>query len=202
MRLTTKGRYAVTAMLDLAIHATHGPVSLTDISRRQGISLSYLEQLFSKLRKNQLVGSVRGPGGGYKLSRPDAEISVAEVVDAVNESMDATKCQGNGGCQQGQGEVCLTHHLWQDLSDQIHTFLTNISLHDLVARRDIQSVAHRQDKGGNATSPDSKQRIPLTEQVFTQTGVAPVGQNVHLLTKPHSENAIMSSVDESTQDKI
>lgn len=144
MRLTTKGRYAVTAMLDLAIHGKSGPVSLNDISGRQGISLSYLEQLFSKLRKNELVSSVRGPGGGYRLKRSDSQISVAEVVDAVNESIDATRCGGQGGCQQG--DICLTHHLWCDLSQQIHEFLGGISLKDLVSRREIKQVAERQQQ--------------------------------------------------------
>lgn len=143
MRLTTKGRYAVTAMLDLALHSDRGPVSLADISTRQGISLSYLEQLFSKLRRQNLVSSVRGPGGGYRLAADLADISVAHVVDAVSESLDATRCEGKGDCQQGQ--VCLTHHLWEDLSAQIHQFLSDISLSDLVARRDIQAVRIRQD---------------------------------------------------------
>lgn len=144
MRLTTKGRYAVTAMLDLALHEGKGPISLADISERQGISLSYLEQLFAKLRRNELVRSVRGPGGGYQLNREPAGISVAEVVDAVNESVDATGCKQAGGCQGG--EVCLTHHLWCDLSNQIHGFLSSISLASLVARRDVQNVADRQDR--------------------------------------------------------
>ncbi|WP_108125151.1 Fe-S cluster assembly transcriptional regulator IscR [Saccharospirillum mangrovi] len=144
MRLTTKGRYAVTAMLDLALNQDAGPISLSDISERQGISLSYLEQLFSKLRRQGLVTSVRGPGGGYRLGRDGHGISVADVVDAVSESLDATKCQGKAGCQQG--EVCLTHHLWQDLSAQIHDFLSDISLGDLVARRDIQAVSKRQNR--------------------------------------------------------
>ncbi|WP_111640692.1 Fe-S cluster assembly transcriptional regulator IscR [Marinimicrobium alkaliphilum] len=144
MRLTTKGRYAVTAMLDLALHQVQGPVSLADVSVRQGISLSYLEQLFSRLRRSQLVNSVRGPGGGYSLAVPVDQISVAQVVDAVSESLDATRCEGKGNCQDG--EVCLTHHLWQDLSQQIHTFLDDISLADLVARRDIQAVRERQDR--------------------------------------------------------
>ena len=135
MRLTTKGRYAVTAMLDLAIHTGLGPVSLADISKRQDISLSYLEQLFSKLRKNELVVSIRGPGGGYKLSRPSNAVFVAEIIDAVNESIDATNCGGKGNCQQG--ETCLTHHLWEDLSRQIHGFLSGISLSDLVTRKDV-----------------------------------------------------------------
>ena len=144
MKLTTKGRYAVTAMLDLAIHGQQNPVSLNDISGRQGISLSYLEQLFAKLRRNDLVCSIRGPGGGYRLSRTGAQISIAQVVDAVNESMDATRCQGKGDCQDG--DQCLTHHLWQDLSAQIHGFLNDISIEDLVSRKDIKAVAQRQDE--------------------------------------------------------
>jgi len=102
MRLTTKGRYAVTALLDLAIHADQGPVNLADISRRQGISLSYLEQLFAKLRRSELVCSIRGPGGGYRLGRKPQNIRIAQIIDAVNESVDATKCQGKGNCQQGE----------------------------------------------------------------------------------------------------
>lgn len=144
MRLTTKGRYAVTAMLDLALHADQGPVALADISERQGISLSYLEQLFSRLRRSELVCSVRGPGGGYRLSRDSQVIYVAQVIDAVNESVDATRCHGDGGCQQGA--KCLTHHLWHDLSKQIHAFLGSISLADLVAKREVQNVAVRQDE--------------------------------------------------------
>jgi len=144
MRLTTKGRYAVTAMLDLALHAQRGPVSLADISKRQGISLSYLEQLFAKLRQNTLVSSVRGPGGGYRLSREATDIFVAQIIDAVNESIDATNCGGAGNCQQG--DVCLTHYLWCDLSEQIHEFLSAISLQSLVDRQDVQNVAHRQDQ--------------------------------------------------------
>jgi Rrf2 family iron-sulfur cluster assembly transcriptional regulator len=131
-------------MLDLALHEGKGPISLADISERQGISLSYLEQLFAKLRRNELVCSVRGPGGGYQLKRDQSLINVAEVIDAVNESVDATGCQHSGGCQGG--EVCLTHHLWCDLSDQIHNFLSSISLADLVARRDVQQVVDRQHR--------------------------------------------------------
>ena len=144
MRLTTKGRYAVTAMLDLAIHTGSGPITLSDISKRQEISLSYLEQLFSKLRRNELVTSVRGPGGGYLLSRNSAEIFVAQIVDAVNETVDATGCGGNSDCQQG--ETCLTHHLWCDLSEQIHGFLSEISLASLVERREVQDVHARQEQ--------------------------------------------------------
>lgn len=142
MRLTTKGRYAVTAMLDLALHSNNGPVSLADISGRQDISLSYLEQLFAKLRRNDLVTSVRGPGGGYLLSRAPEDIYVAQVIDSVNESIDATGCAGRADCQSG--EMCLTHHLWCDLSDQIHNFLSGISLGSLVARQDVQEISARQ----------------------------------------------------------
>lgn len=142
MRLTTKGRYAVTAMLDLALHQQQGPISLADISARQEISLSYLEQLFAKLRKHELVSSVRGPGGGYQLARDMANIYVAEIIDAVDESVDATNCAGQGDCQDGM--ICLTHHLWVELSAQIHNFLSNISLASLVERNEIQAVSIRQ----------------------------------------------------------
>lgn len=144
MRLTTKGRYAVTAMLDLALHKNQGPVSLADISRRQAISLSYLEQLFAKLRRNSLVNSVRGPGGGYELDRKSDLIYIAEIVDAVNESIDTTKCRGSGNCQGG--EICLTHYLWEDLSEQIHTYLEGISLADLVAKNEVKRIAESQDR--------------------------------------------------------
>lgn len=160
MRLTTKGRYAVTAMLDLAIHGQSKPVSLNDISGRQGISLSYLEQLFAKLRRCDLVSSVRGPGGGYRLARTGAEISIAQVVDAVNESMDATRCQGKGDCQDG--DQCLTHHLWQDLSAQIHAFLSDITIADLVDKKEIRDVAHRQDERAQQKQIDSEELIKLT----------------------------------------
>lgn len=139
MRLTTKGRYAVTAMLDLAINYTDGPITLSDISKRQGISLSYLEQLFSKLRKQGLVDSARGPGGGYRLSRDAGQIMVAQVISAVDESIDVTRCGGKGNCQD-EGR-CLTHELWMNLSDQIYSFLNNISLGQLVDNREIQAVA-------------------------------------------------------------
>lgn len=150
MRLTTKGRYAVTAMLDLALHYDEGPITLADISHRQGISLSYLEQLFSKLRKNGLVDSTRGPGGGYRLSRNADEIAVAEVITAVDEKVDATRCGGLGNCQDD--ERCLTHDLWTDLSDQIYAFLNGISLGSLVARQGVQEVARRQDQGSKGSS--------------------------------------------------
>ncbi|HEK2733660.1 TPA: Fe-S cluster assembly transcriptional regulator IscR [Proteus mirabilis] len=144
MRLTSKGRYAVTAMLDVALHSQQGPVPLADISERQGISLSYLEQLFSRLRKNELVASVRGPGGGYLLGREARQIFVAQVISAVDESVDATRCQGNKeGCQGG--DRCLTHTLWRDLSDRITSFLSSISLEELVNNEEVMDVADRQD---------------------------------------------------------
>ncbi len=144
MRLTTKGRYAVTAMLDLALHYTNGPITLADISKRQGISLSYLEQLFSRLRKNGLVDSARGPGGGYKLSRPAGEVCVADVITAVDEKVDAMRCGGKGDCQDGGS--CLTHELWCELSNQIYDFLKSITLGDLVERKEVRNVAARQDR--------------------------------------------------------
>jgi len=144
MRLTTRGRYAVTAMLDLALHGDKGPISLADISRRQHISLSYLEQLFAKLRQRELVSSVRGPGGGYRLARVSDEINVAEIIDAVNESIDATSCSGKGNCHSG--DVCLTHHLWDDLSHQIHRFLSGITLDGLMHQHEVQLVALRQSE--------------------------------------------------------
>ncbi len=138
MKLTTRGRYAVTAMLDLAIHGAQRPISLADISARQEISLSYLEQLFAKLRRGGLVASVRGPGGGYRLSRGGDDICVADIIDAVDESVDVTNCHGKGDCYHG--ETCLTHHLWQDLSEQIHDFLSRISLADLVERNKARAL--------------------------------------------------------------
>jgi Rrf2 family iron-sulfur cluster assembly transcriptional regulator len=149
MRLTTKGRYAVTAMLDLALNAKERPITLADISQRQGISLSYLEQLFSRLRKQELVSSARGPGGGYRLSRDANEISVAKVIEAVDEKVSVTRCGGKGDCQNG--EACLTHKLWCSLSDQIHGFLSGISLGDLVQEEHVKIVAERQ----NASAQDS-----------------------------------------------
>ncbi|NWN83525.1 MAG: Rrf2 family transcriptional regulator [Halomonas sp.] len=142
MRLTTKGRYAVTAMLDLAMNAPGGPICLADISRRQEISLSYLEQLFARLRRAGLVESVRGPGGGYLLAQAPKAISVARVIDAVDESVDATRCGGLSDCQQG--DTCLTHHLWYELSEHIHGFLDGVTLGQLSERQEIQQIASRQ----------------------------------------------------------
>ena len=145
MKLTTRGRYAVTAMLDLAINGGPQPVSLADISGRQEISLSYLEQLFAKLRRKELVTSARGPGGGYRLARSGTDIFVAQIIDAVDEAVDVTSCQGKGNCHHG--ETCLTHDLWEDLSGQIHDFLSQISLDDLVDRRQRERVTVRPGGG-------------------------------------------------------
>lgn len=159
MRLTTKGRYAVTAMLDLALHHDQGPTRLAGISDRQGISLSYLEQLFAQLRRQDLVTSVRGPGGGYHLGRQPDTISVAEVIAAVNEDTDTTRCGGAGDCQEG--EICLTHHLWMDLSDQVRAFLQSISLGDLVERQDIRRVSMQQAMRNKPMEPTAEQ-IPAS----------------------------------------
>ncbi|MGH8588323.1 MAG: Fe-S cluster assembly transcription factor [Gammaproteobacteria bacterium] len=143
MRLTTRGRYAVTAMLDLAVHHEHGPIALADIAERQGISLAYLEQLFARLRKHGLVQSARGPGGGYRLGRVAGAISIAEVIRSVDEGLDATRCKGLKNCQRS--ERCLTHDLWEDLSRRIEEFLRDITLGELMATRSVQSVSARQD---------------------------------------------------------
>jgi Rrf2 family iron-sulfur cluster assembly transcriptional regulator len=129
-------------MLDLAIHHEEGPVTLADISGAQGISLSYLEQLFARLRKEGLVEGLRGPGGGYRLSRPPAEISIAEVIDAIGEGVDATSCGGSEDCQNG--ERCLTHTLWQKLGGEIYTFLDGITLAGFLKRDRVSQIVHRQ----------------------------------------------------------
>lgn len=143
MKLSTKGRYAVTAMMDLAIHDVEGPVTLSDISKCQGISLSYLEQLFAKLRKQGLVEGVRGPGGGYRLGKPASQISVANIIMAVDESIDATGCGGKEDCHDGQR--CLTHKLWEELSVRLYEFLDGITLSDFVNRPEVREISYRQD---------------------------------------------------------
>jgi len=143
MKLSTKGRYAVTAMMDLALHQQDGPVTLAEISRCQNISLSYLEQLFARLRRAGLVRGVRGPGGGYRLARQPVGISVAEVIEAVDENLDATRCRGRQNCHNGM--PCLTHTLWSELSEQIRVFLAGITLADLARRPELLGVAERQD---------------------------------------------------------
>ena len=154
MKLTTKGRYAVTAMLDLSLHSDKGPVSLAEISERQSISLSYLEQLFSKLRKQGLVNSMRGPGGGYSLSRDPNDIAISNIIMAVDENLDVTNC-GNaaGGCHE-TNKRCLTHNLWMDLSNRIQSFLDDISLQEMMSRRDVLEVATRQDQNHQKNEHD------------------------------------------------
>ena len=133
MRLTTKGRFAVTAMIDLALRSGDGPVTLAGISERQKISLSYLEQLFGKLRRNNLVESVRGPGGGYCMARPMEQITVADIVRAVDESFDATQCGGRENCKDENR--CMTHELWSTLNFKMYEYLSSVTLFELVSRQ-------------------------------------------------------------------
>jgi len=143
MKMTTKGRYAVTAMLDLALHDAEGPINLADIAKRQSISLSYLEQLFTKLRKHELVESSRGPGGGYRLAKKASAITVARVIYSVDESVDVTRCGGKQNCQ---GEFrCLTHDLWMDLNQHVSEFLNGITLGEIIQRHIVKQVSERQE---------------------------------------------------------
>ena len=139
MRLTTKGRFAVTAMLDLALHGADGPVTLAGISERQKISLSYLEQLFGKLRRRELVESVRGPGGGYHLARDAAQITVADIIRAVDEPIDSTQCGGRENCHDHQR--CMTHELWEELNSTVSGFLSGIRLSDLVDKQRTKKIS-------------------------------------------------------------
>jgi Rrf2 family iron-sulfur cluster assembly transcriptional regulator len=143
MKITTRGRYAVTAILDVALHGRAGPVPLADISVRQGIPRPYLEQLFQTLRQRGLVNSTRGPGGGYRLARDDNRISMAEVITAVGEPMDMTRCGGLENCQDNN--PCLTHYLWADLNDQVRQYLEGVTVADALRRRATRTVAQRQD---------------------------------------------------------
>jgi Rrf2 family iron-sulfur cluster assembly transcriptional regulator len=144
MRLTTKGRYAVTAVLDLALHQEEGPVSLAAISERQQISLSYLEQLFAKLRRNNIVSSTRGPGGGYRLSGSVEDVSVSDIILAVDETYKVVDCGETDGCH---GDYqCLTHDLWQELSNEIRTFLDGIKLSEIMQQDTVTDVKLRQDE--------------------------------------------------------
>lgn len=146
MQLTTRGRYAVTAVLDLALHAGEGTMRLADVATRQGISLSYLEQLFARLRREGVVSSVRGPGGGYRLALARHELSIGIIIDAVNERIDVTRCGGQGDCQQG--DTCLTHHLWTELSDNLQAFLHRITIADL-----LREHARREQGSGHTEGP-------------------------------------------------
>jgi Rrf2 family transcriptional regulator, iron-sulfur cluster assembly transcription factor len=142
VKLSTKGRYAVMAMVDLARHAQAKPVSLSDIASRQEISLSYLEQLFARLRRAELVKSVRGPGGGYRLAKTSADTRVSEIILAVDEPIKATRCteMGAAGCRADRSK-CLTHDLWEELGNQIHSFLSSVSLHDVLERKLATRIA-------------------------------------------------------------
>ena len=139
MRLTTKGRFAVTAMVDLSMRTTRGPVTLAAISERQHISLSYLEQLFGKLRRAKLVTSVRGPGGGYCLARPTGSITMAEIITAVDEPIDATQCAGKENCDDDRR--CITHDLWATLNQKMNDYLSSVSLADVVSHQQGKPVA-------------------------------------------------------------
>lgn len=152
MRLTTKGRFAVTAMVDLGMRHARGPVTLAGISERQGISLSYLEQLFGRLRRYGIVESVRGPGGGYCMARPLAEVSVADIIRAVDETVDATQCGGLGNCHDDH--ECLTHDLWTGLNLHIYDYLQRVSLDKLVRgtlKQEGLAVPHEHIRVGSAT---------------------------------------------------
>jgi len=163
MRLTTKGRFAVTAMIDLALRSNNGPVTLAGISERQKISLSYLEQLFGKLRRYKLVDSVRGPGGGYCLARPGGQISVADIVRAVDESLDATQCGGKENCKDE--ERCMTHELWTTLNFKMYEYLTSVSLADLVEK-------HLQKTGNDVVVLKSAKRTAAATRQKSFSAVA------------------------------
>ncbi len=151
MRLTTKGRFAVTAMVDLALRQGKGPVTLAGISERQDISLSYLEQLFGKLRRHSLVDSVRGPGGGYTLAKPLDAVSVADIIRAVDEPMDATQCGGKENCRNEQR--CMTHDLWVSLNEKIYDYLDSVTLGGLVEKQ--------REKTNLLTKPDTRHGIKV-----------------------------------------
>jgi len=183
MRLTTKGRFAVTAMIDLALREAHGPVTLAGISQRQKISLSYLEQLFGKLRRFNIVDSTRGPGGGYTLARPSNEVSVADIIVAVDEPLDATQCGGKGNChsdEENHGR-CMTHDLWTNLNLKMVEYLSSVTLKDLVQQQEgrgivIQDMRQKKVKAESAkpekTVPavavkkESVPKVPLVNSVF------------------------------------
>lgn len=153
MRLTTKGRFAVTAMMDLALRGQDGPVALAGVSERQKISLSYLEQLFGKLRRDRLVDSVRGPGGGYCIARPLDRVTVADIIRAVDEPLDATQCGGRENCLDDQR--CMTHDLWSSLNARMYDYLTSVTLADLVARQ-----REKEAKSSTPAIIEDRRRIP------------------------------------------
>ena len=165
MKLTTKGRYAVTAMLDLAIHQSPRPVTLQDIATNEEISLSYLEQLFARLRRANLVKGTRGPGGGYRLAKEMDQISVAAIITAVDEKVDVTRCGGKTDCQDG--ERCLTHELWSSLSGKIYEFLDDISLGNLVREPGVQQVAERQDSRRQGKEDNASRKVAFIHDELT-----------------------------------
>ena len=171
MRLTTKGRYAVTAMLDLAMHQEQQRrVTLQDIAMNQEISLSYLEQLFARLRQGGLVRGTRGPGGGYRLAQDAGDVSIAGIISAVDEKADLTRCGGKSDCQKG--EECLTHELWAELSEKIYQFLDDISLADLIQRPRVLEVAKRQSgkrKSSMIETPVA-QKVSLQDRSASESG--------------------------------
>lgn len=157
MRLTTKGRFAVTAMIDVALRQHAGPVTLAGIADRQNISLSYLEQLFGKLRRNHLVASTRGPGGGYTLAKPLAAVSVADIISAVDEPLDATSCGGRGNCHDDH--PCMTHDLWMSLNARMHEYLSSVNLDHLVRQQGIKGCANEAQPVTIGKAP--ARRIPV-----------------------------------------
>jgi Rrf2 family iron-sulfur cluster assembly transcriptional regulator len=169
MRLTTKGRFAVTAMVDLSMRQTRGPVTLAAISERQHISLSYLEQLFGKLRRAKLVNSVRGPGGGYNLAKPTTGITVAEIIAAVDEPMDATQCGGKENCIDDRR--CITHDLWATLNEKMNDYLSSVSLADV--------VAHQQGKPVSVIRHFRQGEVPGTAAAVAPTAANPAPSAEH-----------------------
>ena len=167
MRLTTKGRFAVTAMIDLALREHNGPVTLAGISQRQKISLSYLEQLFGKLRRHELVESTRGPGGGYTLGKPIGHITVADIIYAVDEPLDATQCGGKENCQDDQR--CMTHDLWANLNRVMVDYLDSVSLLDLVEQQ-RQKLAQQ---GANVAVLHDNRREPRTPRPVAPAAIKP-----------------------------
>lgn len=171
MRLTTKGRFAVTAMIDLGLRQEKGPVTLSAISQRQKISLSYLEQLFGRLRRHELVESMRGPGGGYRLARSGRDITVADIIYAVDEPLDATQCGGKQNCLDDQ--VCMTHELWASLNRHMVDFLDSVSLQDLV---DEQRQKQRPGSEASVTRQvvfhEERERRPVVSDPVTSAVVS------------------------------
>jgi Rrf2 family iron-sulfur cluster assembly transcriptional regulator len=160
MRLTTKGRFAVTAMVDLSMRQTRGPVTLAAISERQHISLSYLEQLFGKLRRAKLVNSVRGPGGGYNLAKPAAGITVSEIIAAVDEPIDATQCGGKENCLDDRR--CITHDLWATLNEKMNDYLSSVSLADVISHQQgkpVQVIKHFRRPGQEEQPQPAQEKV-------------------------------------------